>query len=151
MRHLLLILGCIALSWQIPVSGQTALPACIYSIPSTFFQQTIVVQALNLYRVEQNVWTPIYNSLQGVAQQVPSHVQAYAQMQNPNPLYPVFNAAAAEQLLQKALYEALASVMISYRNAYPNSINQNTIDGMFRYIWTQQFNAIHACLYSPLQ
>lgn len=150
MRYLFLFLGCIALSWQAPINGQNALPSCIYSIPSNFFQQTIVVQALNLYRVEQNVWTPIYNQLQGVAQQVPSHVQAYAQMQNPNPLYPVFNPPAVEQILQKALYEALFSVMITYRNAYPNSINQNTIDGMFRYIWTQQYNSIQACLYSPV-
>lgn len=146
MRHLLYILACLALGWQLPINGQSGPPQCIYSIPANFFQQTIVVQALNLYRVEQNVWTPIYNSLQGVSQQVPSHVQMYAQTQNPNPLYPVFNPAEVEKLLQRALYEALYSVMMSYRNAYPNTINENTINGMFRYIWEQQLNTIQACL-----
>jgi len=131
--------------------AQSEPPSCFYQIAEVFFEDGAVIESLSIYKVEQNIWTPILQSLKALSKQSPSRIIALAEIENPNPLTPVFIPDAAARLLQKALYEILFTVMQSFRNAYPNNaINQNTIDGMFRYLWTRQYNQIQACLtFSP--
>lgn len=121
-------------------------PPCYLQIQQTFFRQDLLTSALSLYSVNQNIWMNVYRDLQVASQRVPSIVQSYAMAESPNPLDPVFMPQQATALLQKSLYDVFQGVMRFYASQGNTIIDQNTINGMFRYLWEQQANQLAGCL-----
>lgn len=116
-------------------------PPCYEQLQTTFFRQDLLTTALGIYLIDQSVWTGIYNDLLIGSQHVPRLVQEIARSSNPNPLYPAFEPNGAARILQQALFTIFQSVMQKWTGANGNVlINQNSINGIFRYLWEQQFN-----------
>ena len=126
-----------------------ASPICYRQIQTTFFNPQIVIQALGVYNIEQNLWRFIISDLQSAVAQMPGLVEAEAQSLNPNPLAYPFNREKAFNILKKSLFQVYYGVLIKYQFRVGNSlINTSTIQGSFNHIWLQQEAAIVACLRS---
>ncbi len=121
-------------------------PPCYRQIQLDFFREDLIVSALSSYSVLQSLWALIYQDLQVAVQYVPGLVKTYANARNPNPLDPYFIPASAAEILQQALYQVYSTVMLRYAAATNNVIDQNTINGTFRYLWEQQYNRLAACM-----
>lgn len=148
-KYVYLFFMAFAVTVSAPIYSYDQSPPCYRQIQQSFFRQDLVATALSLYSVHQSNWLNIYNSLQRASYQVPTLVQAYAASLNPNPLDPVFMPDQALGILQKALFDVFQGVMGYTRGQDPYSVmDQNTINGMFKYIWEQQVNQIVACFQS---
>ncbi len=130
-----------------PIFSYDQSPPCYKQLQQSFFREDLLVSGLSLYSVNQNMWSNINRDLQAAALNVPSIVESLARAKNPNPLEPVFIPGAAAEILQQALFSVFEGVMRHYAAQGLNTvINQNTINGIFRYIWEQQYNQIAACM-----
>lgn len=127
------------------LKASDASPPCYREIQTTFFRQDLVTTALSLYKVDQSFWIAIYSDLQANSGRVPFLVQTLAKNRNPNPLYPIFRPKEASEILQKALFDVLTQAIAPYSHMNNNSINNNTINGVFRYLWEQQHSRIQQC------
>jgi hypothetical protein len=127
------------------VQAVDASPSCYRQLQTDFFGEQQVAQALSLYKVQQTAWRLIFNDLRKAAQGVPALVQARANAKVPNPLAPPFDAGGAIQILQESLFQVFYSTMMRYSSDPHNRINQNTINGAFRYLWDSQQNRIQQC------
>jgi len=127
------------------VGADDASPPCYRQLQVDFFNQDLVIQALSLFKVQQPAWRLIAQDLSLASRNVPAIVQYRARFKNPNPLDPVFDPNGAIQVLQDSLYEVCNSVMKRYTYLPYNMINQNTINGVFRYVWDHQQSRIQAC------
>lgn len=136
-------------TYPVTLNGEDVSPICYRQIQTSFFNPQLVIQALGVYNIEQNLWRFIVSDLQLAVVQVPSLVQAEAQSINPNPLGRPFDKEKAYKILQRALYKVYYSVVIKYQFRVGNSlINNSSIQGSFNHIWVQQQAAIVACLNS---
>jgi hypothetical protein len=129
-----------------PLCSYDQSPPCYRQIQQNFFRQDLLVAGLGLYSVNQNIWLNIYQDLQRGVQSVPSMVEALARSKNPNPLDPTFIPGVAAEILQQALFNVFQGVMRFYAAQGNTIIDQNTINGIFRYIWEQQYNQLAACM-----
>jgi hypothetical protein len=146
-RSLHLCLAVVGMALTAPLFSADQSPPCYRQLQVDFFREDLLTSSLSLYVINQSMWIPIYQDLQIAAQYVPGLVQAYAREKNPNPLEPYFNPAVAAEILQKALFQVFQGVMQKYAaTTFNNNIEQNTINGMFRYIWEQQFSRLSACM-----
>ncbi len=130
-----------------PILSYDQSPPCYKQLQQSFFREDLLVSGLSLYSVNQNMWANINRDLQAAALNVPSIVISMARAKNPNPLDPVFIPGAAAEILQQALFSVFQGVMRYYAAQGLNTIiDKNTINGIFRYIWEQQYNQIAACM-----
>ncbi|MBA2727331.1 MAG: hypothetical protein H0U49_04060 [Parachlamydiaceae bacterium] len=148
MKRIYLFFVMMGITCSSPLYCYDQSPACYKQIQQTFFRQDLLVAGLSLYSVNQNIWLNIYNDLQNGASSVPSIVDNLARAKNPNPLDPVFLPGASAEILQQALFSVFQGVMNKYAYEASSStvINQNTIVGIFRYMWEQQYSLLEACI-----
>ncbi len=146
-RWFYLYLTILSITFASPVLRADQSPPCYKEIQQTFFRQDLLVAGLSLYSVNQTIWINIYRDLQNGIQRIPFIVESLARAKNPNPLEPVFIPGVAAEILQQALYSEFARVLRFYANQGSNIIiNENTIIGIFRYIWEQQYPQLEACM-----
>lgn len=147
-RWIYLCLTIMGFSFVSPLSAADQSPPCYRQIQQTFFRQDLLVAGLSLYSVPQNIWVNIYNDLRNGSLRVPSIVDSLARAKNPNPLDPIFIPGVAAEVLQQALFSVFSGVMRFYASQGSNIvINDNTITGIFRYMWEQQYSQLEGCMH----
>ncbi|MCB1111090.1 MAG: hypothetical protein H7A37_07410 [Chlamydiales bacterium] len=124
-------------------------PSCFRRLETGFFNTRLVTQALNMHGVYQSQWAPILLDLRQNARQVPRIVRSRARKMNPNPIQNPFDPTAAQKLLMDVLYEVFADTMRNNDLVNQGILNQDDINDMFNYIWSNQVNELEACFITP--
>ena len=134
----ILIFECCALD-AIPTVVPDPIP-CVGDLELYFFDEKYLKQGLGAYQIRQELWNPIYLSLQKKSLEVPERMKIKTAYSVPNPLeYPMQRAAVAEILLS-VLFEVFQEVMRFY---YINE--RPTADFVFNYVLSRQMPKFVRC------
>jgi hypothetical protein len=113
--------------------------ACVVELETRFFVSSIVNQGLSLYRVRQELWMPINESLRQRSLEVPDRMKKKTAYMVPNPLeYPMQKAATAK-ILKEVLFEVFTEALRE------NYVTGGTVDLIFEYIFNEQLPNFIKC------
>jgi len=112
---------------------------CYQHLATHFFAPEIVDQSLSLYGVRQEIWVPIFESIQYRNLGIPERMKRRTAFMVPNPLEYPMNRAVTGELLKKVLFEVLVEALVEN---YAGDVNAQ---GIFEYILSQQRAAFDRC------
>jgi hypothetical protein len=113
---------------------------CVTDLELKFFEETYLKQGLSAYGFRQELWNPVWLSLQKKSLEVPERMKRRTAYLVPNPLeYPMQREEAAKVLLS-VLFEVFQEVMRFY---YVNE--RPTADFVFNYIFSKQMPNLVRC------
>ncbi|MGK5595353.1 MAG: hypothetical protein ACSNEK_08355 [Parachlamydiaceae bacterium] len=118
-------------------------PRCFHNLEMDFFERGVVMQALSVYNTQgvyQSQWSLIYLELLRRQGDIPKLIKENAKKMNPNPLQYPFQPDKAEEVFLKTLYGIFRQAISKHA-----SVNDETVQGMFRFIIEKQTKKLDAC------
>jgi hypothetical protein len=113
---------------------------CFKQLQTRFFEEPIVNQALSLYNIRQELWSPINQRLRFVSLGVPKRMKSKTAYMVPNPLEFPMQREMTAKILKDVLFEVFLETLRFYQvNERPSA------DFAFDYIFAKQMPRFVAC------
>lgn len=119
---------------------------CFKQLQTGFFEEPIVNQALSLYNIRQELWSPINQRLRFASLEVPKRMKSKTAYMVPNPLEFPMQKERTAKILKDVLFEVFLETLRFYQ------VNERpAADFAFDYIFAKQMPRFIACFGSEVQ